>query len=152
MWGQGTRALPWGKPYLQDIKSTLLQNDPGYQQAKAWWESNQRDFEATKAERDNLLQQLHAENAKYSQLVQKYGRALTDLERTRALRSVPRDQSSSDPPAQPHFASAAEGTSGAARQPALSDARGSARVDEAPRRPAECADTDGRAAEGGSDE
>jgi len=32
MWGQSTQ-LPWGKPYLQDIKSTLMHADPGYQEA-----------------------------------------------------------------------------------------------------------------------
>jgi hypothetical protein len=37
MWNGG--QLPWGKPYFQDVRQTMLQSDSGYQQARQWWES-----------------------------------------------------------------------------------------------------------------
>jgi hypothetical protein len=57
------------------VKQTLLQNDPGYQQAREWWRSQQAQagqtaaqFESTAAENERLRSELEQERQQYSKL------------------------------------------------------------------------------------
>jgi len=99
MWG-GAAQLPWGKPYLQDIKSTMLTNDPGYKEAKDWWENQRQHSELRDRELLELRAHLSNREAEftrdfnqlddeYSNLSAEYGRAVDHFNNARRVRRVP---------------------------------------------------------------
>jgi hypothetical protein len=92
MWGQATQ-LPWGKPYLQDLKNTLLHNDPGYVEAKRWWTESRAQDEARTHELAGMraeIERLHTENSNYES--EKNERSADRLDFASSLRSVPRTE------------------------------------------------------------
>lgn len=144
MWNGG--QLPWGKPYFQDVRQTMLQSDPGYQQARQWWESQRAQagqtavqLESTAAENERLRSELEQQRQQYSKLDAAYGRASTYIDGIERLWSVPRGQAPADPEAgaEPPRAKRAQ----FARAPGpLPDAGGPSSDVRGPERPAEPAD------------
>jgi len=99
MWG-GAANLPWGKPYLQDIKHTMLTNDPGYKEAKDWWENQRQHSESRDRELLELRAHLSSREAdfkrdftqlddEYSNLSAEYGRAVDHFNNARRVWRVP---------------------------------------------------------------
>jgi hypothetical protein len=147
MWNGG--QLPWGKPYFADVKQTLLQNDPGYQQAREWWRSQQAQagqtaaqLESTAAENERLRSELEQERQQYSKLYDEYGRAFHYIDGLERVRSVPRGEVDTDPEAgaEPPRTKRAQFASASGPVP---DAGGPSGDVRGPERPAEPADAGG---------
>jgi hypothetical protein len=120
MWG-GAAQLPWGKPYLQDIKRTMLTNDPGYQEAKNWWENERERSESRDRELLELRAQLSSREAEfkrdfaqldneYSNLNSEYGRAINHFNHALSVRRVPSTEDHAQPSATKEHLEATPGT------------------------------------------
>jgi hypothetical protein len=66
MWNGG--QLPWGKPYFQDVRQTMLQADPAYQQAQQWWTQQQKQAAADANEVRRLQAELEARERQISKM------------------------------------------------------------------------------------
>lgn len=137
MWNGG--QLPWGKPYFQDVRQTMLQADPGYQQARQWWAQKQTQA-AADAERVRQLEaEVEAFRQQYSKLVDEHGRTVADIDRLERLWSVPRGEADTHAQAGPS-APAAELPERASEPGPVPDARGPPDDVDGPERPPEPAD------------
>jgi ribosomal protein L16 Arg81 hydroxylase len=88
MWNGG--QLPWGKPYFQDVRQTMLQTDPGYQQARQWWSQQQAQASADAERVRQLEAELDEHRAQYSKLEADHGRTVADIDRLERIWSLPR--------------------------------------------------------------
>jgi hypothetical protein len=97
MWNDG--QLPWGKPYFQDVRETMLRTDPGYQQARQWWSQQQKQAAADANEVLRLQAELKASERQYSKLEEDYGRTVANIDRHERFWSVPRSEAGTEPEA-----------------------------------------------------
>jgi hypothetical protein len=137
MWNGG--QLPWGKPYFQDVRQTMLQADPGYQQAQQWWTQQQKQAAADANEVRRLRAELEARERQISKMKDTYGRASTYIDGLERLWGIPRGEA----PAQPEAGAVAPGPERAERPDGrgpVPDAGRPARDDCGPERPAAAAD------------
>jgi len=103
MWGQATQ-LPWGKPYLQDIKSTLMHADPGYQEARRWWEESRANDEARTRRMAGMRAEIERLNSEISNSEKKSDeRADSRNESADAIRGVSRTADTDDEEPQFHL-------------------------------------------------
>lgn len=133
MWNGG--KLPWGKPYFQDVRQTMLQSDAGYQQARSWWEQNQELATRNQSRVADLERELRRAHEEYSDLNMRYGSAIDHINRAERIRRVPRSQTDTEPKAGPS-APAAERPERAREGRPVPDASGPANNVGGPQRPA----------------
>lgn len=137
MWNGG--QLPWGKPYFQDVRQTMLRSDPGYQQARQWWSQKQEQAAADADRVRHLEAELSQQKQQYSKLEEDYGRTVANIDRLERFWSVPRGQADTEPKANAGTPSSELAERARQARP-LPDASGPSNDDGGPQRPATAAD------------
>jgi hypothetical protein len=97
MWNGG--QLPWGKPYFQDVRETMLKTDPGYQQARQWWTQQQKQAAADANEVRRLQAELQASEQQYFKLEEDFGRTVANIDRLERFCGVSRGEVGTEPEA-----------------------------------------------------